>query len=195
MSRVARCTLQVLALIVPSGLAAQDRTDAPTRVEGSLEASLAASTLAGTASPLWGLGVGIWMGERLFLGGRGAGLPTALELDRPGRDPERLDFGYGGLQVRVRTWTTPTLDVDVGLLVGAGRARLRDALVGIEQGADNLVVSEPALRIRRTLWQDRLHGGVALSYRLVWGVEDLAGLSADDLHGPSLSVSLSVERR
>ncbi|MEZ4415992.1 MAG: hypothetical protein R3E10_09555 [Gemmatimonadota bacterium] len=186
--------LLALSTLHPPPVQGQQGDVDPGRVEGALEASVGATSLTGKAVPLWGLSAGVWIGRRFYLGGQGRSLPDALDLQRAGGE-ERLHFGYGGLQVRVRAWSRPGADVDLGVLVGAGRARLRDALVGFEKGADNAFLLEPSLRARRGFLGGRLHLGAALGFRQAWGVEDLPGLVPGDLGGPTAALSLSVERR
>ena len=161
---------------------------------GVVSGSVGATRLAGRTGGLWGLGAGVWVGP-VFVGGRGAAVPGALVLDEATNPESRLQFGYAGLNLGLRSWQHGEFRAIVDVLAGAGRAQLEDGVVRRELGADNFLTLEPALRLHRGFAGGLLQTGVSMGYRQVWGVEDLPGLDATGLRGPTVTFSLSLERR
>ena len=78
---------------------------------------------------------------------------------------------------------------EVGLLLGAGHAEVRDQLTGTEVGADNFLVGEPEMSILYTVFPG-IHLGVSVGYRLTSGVEDLPRVSSGDLNAFTGTLSL-----
>lgn len=185
--------VSVFSLSLGETLSAQGRL-ADQRVVGVLEGVLGVTTLAGGAGGLLGVSAGVWVG-RFFLGGSGAGVPGPLSISGPLAQNSELHFGYGGVRIGARAWRSDQLEAVFDVLAGAGRARLRDPVVGRELGADNFLALEPALRVRKAFVEGLLQAGASVGFRLVWGVEDLPGLDAADLRGPTLTLALSLERR
>jgi len=177
-----------------STLAAQEPGAEARRVRGVVSGSMGATRLAGQTGGLWGVGAGVWVGP-VYVGGRGAAVPGTIVLEQSANPDSRLQFGYAGLNLGLRSWQRGDLQAVVDVLAGAGRAQVEDAFVRRELGADNFLTLEPALRLHRGLAGGALQAGVSLGYRQVWGVEDLPGLNAADLRGPTVTFSLSLERR
>ncbi len=164
------------------------------RVAGVVSGGVGATRLAGRFGGLWGVGAGVWLGP-LYLGGHGAAVPGMLALDLAGNEGSRLGFGYAGLEVAARAWQSARFEAFVGVLAGAGRAQLEEPVVRRELGADNFLALEPSFRLGRVFGDGAISAGLAIRYRQVWGVEDLPGLDAADLRGPTLMLTVSLERR
>lgn len=110
--------------------------------------------------------------------------------------PDRTDvsLSYGGLAVRYHL--PPGISSNgwsASLLLGAGTARVRSALVGQEVGTDNFFIIEPGLSYHR-MFRPYLGASVAAGYRFTPGSDPLPGLEAGDLQGTVLSVGMSLIR-
>lgn len=107
--------------------------------------------------------------------------------------PDReLGFGYGGVVVEV-SGLSPGASSTVSLraLLGAGNVDLRDAPTRTRLASDNIIVAEPEVVLHRRV-ASRLYLGASLSWRAVWGLDDIDGVDGDDLGGPSLGLSLRI---
>ena len=79
----------------------------------------------------------------------------------------------------------------LGLLWGAGNAKLELPAVRTEIAADNFLVLEPGASVLfRLVGPLQLTGEAA--YRWAVGVEDLPGISGDQLRGLSVSLGLAI---
>ena len=96
-----------------------------------------------------------------------------------------LRVAYGGLVVRQRALEGPT-SVSVGLLLGAGNARISLVAVETEIAADNFGIIEPEVVLERSLTA-RLGVQARFGRRWVYGVEDLPQVAPSQLAGWSLT--------
>jgi hypothetical protein len=102
-----------------------------------------------------------------------------------------LGTGYGGLVLRVWHPLRPGITGEAGLLVGAGKAEVRNRFSGLEEGSDNFLAAEPEISISFSPLRG-LFLGVSGGFRLVWGVEDLPLVREDDLRSFTLGVSVRL---
>jgi hypothetical protein len=136
--------------------------------------------------------VGLVIGRRVALGGGGLAMLENVELvaatSGSGFD---LGTGYGGLQVRYWQPLPKGFALEGGALLGGGHAEVTDLVQGIELGADNFFVVEPETTLFYDLFS-RVHLGVAVGYRFVWGVEDIPLVTSDDLRGLTAAFTLKI---
>jgi len=129
-------------------------------------------------------------GGALSVGGAGWILLDPVEIggETPGSDLE-LRVSYGGIRVRADRATQGPVGVWIGVLAGAGNAKLGLPVVETEIAADNFGVLEPELGVRMLLG-NRLSLQASLGFRIVFGAENLPGLSPSDLRGMTFTASL-----
>ena len=189
-----RLAVLILLLTLPGPIQAQagSASSAPPRARATGAVLLKGSQVAGTDRLFMGGWAGLVFGDRLAIGGGGLALSKNVELvgseSSTGFD---LGMGYGGLTVRYwHPWISRVAG-EVGLLLGAGHAQVRDRLVGTEVASDNFMVAEPevALFVTTLPW---LHLGTSVGYRMVWGVEDLPRVITEDLRSFTATISLRI---
>lgn len=190
-------TLLLLLFSLPGLLRAQEmeRSPEPTRAEGTAFFILQGSSLAGVHRLFLGGGAGLVFGGRWTVGGMGLAITENVELAGSGASTGfDLKLGYGGVILRYAHPLTPRVDLEGGLLVGAGHAVVGDLITGTEVGSDNFPLMEPevALSIRLRPW---LTIGASGGYRMVWGVEELPRVSREDLRSFTGSLHLRVGGR
>jgi len=192
--RLARTVLSVLVAVplIPRSALAQAST--PVAARASVDAGFRPTLLAGGAAVLVGgsglLGVG---GNVMFGGGGWIQLGEA-NLDTGGSTTGfRLRLAYGGLVVDWFLGDRAVGQVTLRALLGAGNAKVFLAAGDIEAetGADNFGVIEPEIALHRRL-VGPLSGTAGVGYRVVFGLEDLTGVSGSDIRGPSLRVGLAL---
>ncbi|HZD06309.1 MAG TPA: hypothetical protein VE173_15470, partial [Longimicrobiales bacterium] len=129
----------------------------------------------------------------LAFGGGGAVLVSDRSVEGDLVFPDReLGFGYGGVVVELSGHSPgPSSILSFRALVGAGNADLRDAATGARLASDNVIVVEPELVLHRRIGS-RLYLGASLSWRSVWGLDDVEGVDGKDLGGPSLGIHLRI---
>lgn len=130
------------------------------------------------------------LGGRFSFGLAGWTLFSDLTVERPGGSLD-FSFSYGGAIGELDLADTGDAVYSARLLVGAGTGKLNLPAVGTEIEADNVGVLEPEgcasfSPIRRV----RLDA--AVGYRIVFGVQDLPGVTGGDLRGPTARVSLRL---
>jgi hypothetical protein len=135
---------------------------------------------------------GLVFGNRITVGGGGLAMLEDVELAAAqagsGFD---LGMGYGGLQIRLRQPLGMSFAVEGGALLGAGHAEVRDLVQRRELGADNFYVIEPDISVFYSFLPG-VHVGAAAGYRVVWGVEDLPRVAAEDLRGLTTALTLKI---
>ncbi len=186
--------LLILALALPGPLWAQVEPDEPPQNRVGGTASLVVKT--GQTADVNRISVGGWAGLTFFrnlaLGGGGFALTRGVELaGSEGDTGFNLNMGYGGLVFRFWEPLGRSLSGEVGLLLGAGHADVQTQLTGTEVGSDNFLVGEGELGISYRVLQS-LSLGASVGYRLTSGVQDLPGVSTDDLNAFTGSLSLRV---
>jgi len=140
------------------------------------------------------LHLGAWAGllfaDNLAVGGGGLALMDDVDLaGAEGGTGFNLSMGYGGLMFRYWEPLAGDFTGEVGLLLGAGHAEVRDLLTRTEVGSDNFLVAEPEVSILYTFYPG-LHLGASIGYRLTSGVEDLPSVSSGDLNAFTGTLSL-----
>ena len=198
--RVPSLAILGLLILAPAVLEAQEAA-APSRarrVHGYVEASPRLTRLHGETALLMGGAALLGFSPRWVFGGAGFALLDELSLDDA--SSPSLEVGYGGITVEWSPWAVSRAGADTtrysrnlafGLLAGAGNAELRDAALGTRLGSDNFAVVEPTMRLSVPL-ATRAAVSVAAAYRLVFSVEDLDGVGADDLRGPGLGLQVRL---
>lgn len=138
---------------------------------------------------------GIQFADNLALGGGGLALLNDLELaGSEGSTGFILNLGYGGLLFRYWEPVTASLTGEVGILLGAGHAEVRDQLTRAEVGSDNFFVTEAEISILYSPFR-RTFLGLSVGYRLTEGVEDLPRVPAEDLNAFTATLSLRLGGR
>jgi hypothetical protein len=184
-----------LALPGPAGAQVEGADPPATRVGSSAAILLKAGQIAGADRYFLGGWGGLVFGDHFVLGGGGLALTEDVEL--PGSEFSTgfdLGFGYGGLFLRYWDDFSHLLTGEAGLFLGAGHAEVRDRLAGREVGSDNFLVVEPEASLFCTVLP-YLHLGISGGYRMVFGVEDLPRVSADDLQSFTGTLSLRLGGR
>jgi len=113
----------------------------------------------------------------------------AVGAGDPGRGI-RVALSYAGLAGNVVLLRRGPVELGVGLLAGAGNSKVRLPVSGDEIAADNFLVTEPSADAALHVGGP-LHLRGAVSYRWTAGVEDLSGITGDQLQGASLTLGLS----
>ncbi len=164
------------------------------RAEAILEAGVRGSELNGSTEAIWGGVALLRVHPRVSLGAGGWMLPGKSEITglASGSDLE-MSLGYGGAVVDVLLHGSAQSRISLRTLFGAGHARVLVPVVGPEIGADNFGVLEPELVAARWL-AGIVSLQAAVSYRFVFGVEDLPQVTASDLKGASLTLSIGIGR-
>jgi hypothetical protein len=152
-----------------------------TSVVGQTSPTAAGSLLLGVAP-----GFSLGGGGRILLGTRALAGPVP-EAD------QRLRFAYGGLLGQMLLSDTADRRVWIRLLAGAGNGKVDLAATGTPVASDNFGVVEPEVGGALLLWGP-LHAGAAVAYRIVFGVEDLQGVTTSDLRGPTARLFVAVRR-
>ncbi|TFH64116.1 MAG: hypothetical protein E4G90_08725 [Gemmatimonadales bacterium] len=102
-----------------------------------------------------------------------------------------LGMGYGGILFRYWEPISGSLTGEVGLLMGAGHAEVRDQLTQREVGSDNFLVAEPEMSVLYSLFPG-IRLGASVGYRLTTGVQDLPGVSTGDLNAFTGTLSVRL---
>lgn len=135
---------------------------------------------------------GLVFGGSLALGGGGFALLNEVELaGSAGGTGFDLGMGYGGILFRYWEPISGSLTGEVGLLMGAGHAEVRDQLTQREVGSDNFLVAEPEMSVLYSLFPG-IHLGASVGYRLTTGVQDLPGVSTGDLNAFTGTLSVRL---
>jgi len=179
----------LLALPGPLGAQAGPDPSSQDRVSATAAILLKGGKVAGENRPHLGGWAGLVFGNHLAVGGGGFALLDDVELSgSEGSTGFSLDMGYGGLVFRYWEPLSGSLTGEVGLLMGAGHAEVRD-LVRNEVGSSNFLVAEPELSLLYSFFPG-IYVGVSVGYRLTTGVEDLPTVSASDLNAFTGTLSL-----
>jgi hypothetical protein len=182
----------VLATCAP--VAAQEGAAArPTfMATGHASAGIRATRLRGKNALMLGGDVRLRVSRGLSVGAAGWGLidPISISSAALGSDLA-LDVAYGGVVLQYAPRSGGTGRWAVRVLLGAGNGKISLPIISTEIAADNFGVIEPEVLGRVPVWSF-LEVQAHLSYRLVFGVEDLPQVTADHLRGASMSLTLSL---
>jgi hypothetical protein len=182
----------LLALPGPLGAQAGPDPPYPDRVSATAAILLKGGQIAGESRLHLGGWAGLVFRDDLAIGGGGYALLKTVELAGPvGSIGFNLGFGYGGLFFRYWEPFSGPLTGELGLLLGAGHAEVRDILTGTEVGSDNFFVAEPEVSLFYALFPG-VHAGVSFGYRLTAGVEGLPRVSASDINTFTGTLSLRL---
>ncbi len=187
-------TLLLGLLLLPGSLWAQEEgaREEPFRAQGTAAFLVKASSVADADRLFVGGWAGLTLGDRILVAGGGMALTREVELSASEASTGfELGMGYGGVLIQVRHPLTSRLRAHAGVLAGAGHAEVRDRLTSREVGADNFGVLEPEIGVGFSLlpW---LQLNATVGRRLVWWVEDLPLVQAEDLRGITGTFSLQV---
>ena len=184
-----------VCLALPGPLQAQAGPDPSSRDRISATATILAK--GGRVAEENRLHLGGWaglvFGGNLAIGGGGFALINGVALSgSEGSTGFNLDLGYGGLVIRYWESLYGPITGEVGVLLGAGHAEVRDdQLVNPEVGSDNFLVTEAEMGVFYTVFGE-VHLGAAVGYRFTSGVEGLPRASAGDLNSFTGTLSLRV---
>jgi hypothetical protein len=181
-------------LALPGSLAAQAGPDSsyPDRVSATASALLKVGKIADETRLSLGGWAGLIFAENFAIGGGGFALLKEVDLaGTEGATGFDLNMGYGGLFFRYWEPMYGPITGEVGLMLGAGHAEVRDQLTLREVGADNFMVAEGEMSALYSIFPG-VHAGVSLGYRLTAGVEDLPGVSDGDLNGFTGTLSVRI---
>jgi hypothetical protein len=181
---VAIAVVLTVTLFLPSAGRAQDGY-----VTGAMAASVVGTRLAGQSGLLLGGQASLRVSSRFSVGGFGYGTAQSIRIVE-GALPEDLRLGYGGLVLDVALKSTEMMDLSSSLLVGAGNAQIHAQPIGNQLGSDNFLVFEPRLNLATSRIR-RVRGTLGTGYRFVAGVQDLPRLTASDLRGWTITLSVS----
>jgi hypothetical protein len=181
---VAIAVVLTVTLFLPSAGRAQDGN-----VTGAMAASVVGTRLAGQSGLLLGGQASLRVSSRFSVGGFGYGTAQSIRIVE-GALPEDLRLGYGGLVLDVALKSTEMMDLSSSLLVGAGNAQIHAQPIGNQLGSDNFLVFEPRLNLATSRIR-RVRGTLGTGYRFVAGVQDLPRLTASDLRGWTITLSVS----
>ena len=180
----------LLALPGPLGAQAGPDPSSQDRVSPTVSILLKGGRIAGENRIHLGAWAGLLFADHLAVGGGGFALMNDVALaGAEGGTGFILNMGYGGLIFR--HWEPLAGDVtgEVGLLLGAGHAEVRDRLTRTELGADNFLLAEPEISVLYTFFPG-VHLGASIGYRLTSRVEDLPRVSSADLNSFTGTLSL-----
>jgi hypothetical protein len=184
----------LVSLVLPGSVRAQERPYPPTqeRVSATAAVLLKGGRIAEENRLHLGGWAGLVFGENLAVGGGGFALLNEVEIAGPeGGTGLDLGLGYGGVLFRYWESLYGSLTGEVGVLLGAGHAEVREQLSGTGVGADNFLLAEAEMGVRYGLFRG-VSVGASVGYRITSGVEDLAGVSAADLNAFTGALSLRI---
>lgn len=182
----------MLALASPLGVSGQSQNRTGTDDVGAhLEVGPRLSAVRSTTELFIGGSILFGVPGPLDVGIGGAVLAGKNQIpgDAAGSDLE-LGVGYAGIQLRHWGPGSGAVEWGVGLLVGAGNAKVSLKAVDTEIAADNFGVIEPDFGIQAPLAR-MLTVSARLGYRLAYGVEDLPEIGRDQLQGLTFSAGVS----
>jgi hypothetical protein len=185
--------LLVLMLASPGVLGAQAGSSSPPqgRVSGTASVLLKVGQVAEEDRLHLGGWAGLKFTDNIAVGGGGFSVLKSVGLaGSEGASGFNLDLGYGGLVLRYWEPLSGSLTGEMGILLGAGHAEVRDQLTRSEVGSDNFLVGEAEMGILYKLYRG-LHLGVSAGYRLTSGVEGLPRVSKGDLN--TFTGTLSIQ--
>ena len=188
--------LATALLVLAAGLSAQETSeDDPFRSWAEGGASWTLTEVADGGASLFGASLSFGLTPATVVGGAGFRLAgsTPTEPDDGSASP-RLSFGYAGVVVERLRRLDPDWTIAGSVLVGAGHATVRSADATFELGADNfgVVQLQGGPEWRRAA---PLRVSARVGYRFAFGVQDLPGVSAVDLRGFALTISLRLTNR
>ena len=165
-------------------------------VPAEATAGVEGTAVAGSSSVLAGGEVGLHLTRSIAIGGSGFTLLRRVRVPGGAGGPTALGFSYGGAFVEYRR-PMPGEEEEDGrtlsarLLVGAANTDLVRAGTGADLGAENVLVTHPALGADLPLlsW---LSSSIRAGYRWSTEVNDLPGVGAGALRGPTISVGLRL---
>jgi hypothetical protein len=196
LTRLATFAILLYGLLGPGsspGLRGQEATSDSIPARAGLQGELRLTSIAGETAMAAGASVTFRLAPAVAVGGGGAVVLPSVELSGDPLFPDRtLEFGYGGLLVETLL-PDPVAGIRLRLrtLVGAGHAEVRDGASGVRLGTDNVVVLEPEVGVAVDL--ARATGLAAgLSWRFVGGLDDLDGVTGEDLGGPGLALRVRL---
>ncbi len=184
-------------LALPGPLRAQAGAGTPSsdRVAATAALLVKAGKIAQENRLYLGGWAGLQFAENLAVGGGGLALLNDVALaGSEGSTGFNLNLGYGGLFFRYWEPVSEYLTGEVGLLLGAGHAEVRDQLSRAEVGSDNFFVTEAEISLLYSPFY-RTFLGISIGYRLTQGVEDLPRVSTSDLSAFTASLSLRLGGR
>lgn len=160
-------------------------------VGGMLRLAGGATTLRGSAVGAVRIGMYLELTRHARLGAEGvfatSGAPISSE---DGPDRSEVHLGYAGIRFESRPFPGPFV---LGILGGAGVARVESPLVGTSLDTRNFFLAEPSLRWEPSgAW--RLRPGAGISGRIPLGSPTLVGVGARDLAGVTVDFSLQLRR-
>jgi hypothetical protein len=180
----------LLAIAGPGSLRAQEADTVGTRASLAVEGSLRLTRIRGETVRMGGVAALLNLGGRFSFGLAGWTMFSDLVVERPGGSLD-FSFSYGGAIGELNLVDTGDVVYSARLLVGAGTGKLDLPVVGTEIEADNVGVLEPEGCVSFSPIP-RVRMDAAVGYRIVFGVQDLPGVTAGDLRGPTARVSLRL---
>jgi hypothetical protein len=183
-------------LAAPARARAQD-APAPPVLPGYLELSLRLGSVHRQTSPVMGAAALLGLTPGWRVGGAGFSLLERVDLEiPPPLQNLELHLGYAGLLVErsiaslsSASDSPPAALLLARLLVGAGNAEVRDSATGSRLHSDNFGVIEPTITVQAPLAR-LVSAGASAAYRMVGGVDGLAGIEEENLRGWSIGLLL-----
>jgi len=192
MRRIGTAALALLLLGAPRVVAAQAVEPG---AQASLEASLDGSEVLGSAVGFVGMAGLLSLDGHFGFGAAGSLMLGSITVESAGAGSDLdLRLAYGGMLLQMVLAGSRDRSLALRTLVGAGNAKIKDTVYGLEIGADNFGVVEPQL-VGTTSLAGPLRLGAGVGYRYVFGVEDLPGVVAADLRSFSARMRLEVRTR
>lgn len=130
------------------------------------------------------LGAAAWVTlDGAELGGGSGGSGTAL----------KMDVYYWGVAPAWRLDLAEGWDGSLGVLIGAGNARVSSQFPSAELGAVNFFVMEPEAEVRFRPWE-QFGFSASLGYRYTGNVDRLPGIQSGGLGGFTVGLGAQVGR-
>ncbi len=186
----AAATLFLTSVIAPAPLLAQGGAVPSHRASATVSAGVGGTRILNATRAATEASLTVSVSPGTSVGLVGWSLLRPVPLDGGTDSDLELRAAYGGVVVRRHLTGGAPVAVGAAFTAGAGNAKVRLSVVDTEAAADNFAVLEPALSVRRTLGLGFAAEGW-LRYRFVLGVEDLPGITASDLRGPSAALRLT----
>lgn len=158
-----------------------------------LGASLGTTRLHDQTSTMAGGALLLSLDGRLAFGG-GGWVMLGGDTVEGQASGSRYDFrmSYGGLMAQARILGRPRAALELRTLVGAANAKVRLPVVNTLIAADNFGVVEPEV-VGSFRILPGLDAQASVAWRWTFGVQDLPGLSPNDLRGFSARIGLAIE--
>lgn len=158
------------------------------RVSGFGGPFMSFSTLDGDFAHFMGGGGGVLLNNRFFFGGYGYGLTTRMTSKSDAYEGMKIEFGNGGFWFGGIMKPNKVFHLSYGLKTGWGEAQIIDDYNDVVDVEDKIFVVTPNIELEMNVTRF-MKIGAGIDYRLVLGIDDLAGYDNMSFSSPGACLS------